>query len=131
MTTSAFDIIASSKCEFEDVGKVSNSANKSPTQHYFQNIWQKQPAIFHCGEKPSISLNWDEIADLLHHCRNDESTEPPPSQTHILYTQTIHMLHISTDVLLSSIMPISIMKRLQSYVQIYNKLSLMFMQMHT
>jgi len=102
MTTSAFDIIASSKCEFEDVGKVSNSANKSPTQHYFQNIWQKQPAIFHCGEKPSISLNWDEIADMLHHCRHDESTEPPLffqngspiTDPHTLYSNNPHAAYL-------------------------------------
>jgi len=108
MTSSAFDIIASSKCELgldnkDDVGKVSNSANnKSPTHHFFQKIWQQQPAIFHCSEQPSISLNWDDIADMLHHCRKDESTEPPLffqngapiTDPHTLYSNNPHAAYI-------------------------------------
>jgi len=107
--SSVFDTIASSKCELglddEDVGKVevSNSSNnKSPTHYFFQSIWQKEPAIFHCGEQPSISLNWNDIADMLHHCRHDEGTEPPLfyqngtpiTDPHNLYSNNPHAAYL-------------------------------------
>ena len=59
-----------------------------PVRHFFHAIYQKQPAIYRstnetcrmsetkhsCPLLRAFSMNWDDVASLLHHCRREHST---------------------------------------------------------
>jgi hypothetical protein len=91
---SAFQAIASSLCELGiGTGKAAKKKDASQkesrsnnVQAFFQDIWQTQPAIFRscqdaCADKncplsKAISMGWDDVAQLLHHCRESSSYAP-------------------------------------------------------
>lgn len=78
MGSSAFYNITSSKCVLLGLSDEDNQA--SSIRHFFDNIWQKQPAIFRGCTDTSFGMNWVEISELLHHCRHEHmssGTEPP------------------------------------------------------
>jgi ribosomal protein L16 Arg81 hydroxylase len=88
---SAFQAIASSLCELGiGTAEKKNDASQKESrrnniQAFFQDIWQTQPAIFRsCGDasvdkdcplSKAISMRWDDVAAMLHHCR--ESSHAP------------------------------------------------------
>jgi len=84
MGSSAFNsIVASSKCEFGIAHKPrDNEHQQSPAQVFFEDVWQKQPAIFHDvrsdDQSSIISLDWDDIATMLQHCRSSADSADPP-----------------------------------------------------
>lgn len=90
---SAFHAIASSIWELGDDGdgeKVeANDSQTPPIQRFFRDVWQVKPAIFrnsadaHNDFYPPhevFSMTWDDVADLLHHCRHKHtsSANSPP-----------------------------------------------------
>lgn len=88
---SAFQAIASSLCELgigtaQKKNSSQQEARSSNVKAFFQDIWQIQPAIFRscrdaCADKDcplskAISMGWDDVAQLLHHCRESSSCAP-------------------------------------------------------
>jgi ribosomal protein L16 Arg81 hydroxylase len=59
-----------------------NPPAKSCANHFFRQIWQKQPAIFHTSQRQvhkigalsrALGMTWNDVADLLCQCRQGES----------------------------------------------------------
>jgi ribosomal protein L16 Arg81 hydroxylase len=90
---SAFQAIASSRCELGLGSRIDDedtpqkrSKNNNLVQAFFRYIWQTQPAIFRscrdsCVDKEcplfkAICMDWDDIAQLLHHCVESSSYAP-------------------------------------------------------
>ena len=92
---SAFQAIASSLCELgitteakkkDDDASQKESRSNNHVQDFFQNVWQTQPAIFRschdaCANKDcplfkAVRMEWDDVAQMLHHCRESPSHAP-------------------------------------------------------
>ncbi|KAL7497826.1 hypothetical protein ACHAWT_007708 [Skeletonema menzelii] len=92
---SAFQAIASSLCELgittEAKKKDDDTSQKEQrfnnhVQEFFQNVWQAQPAIFRscqdasldkdCPLFKAVNMNWNDVAQMLHHCRDSSSHAP-------------------------------------------------------
>ena len=77
-----FDEIVSSPC---NLGDKCEEQRQSSTNDFFENIWQKQPAIFHTAQQKitegpgllseTLNIGWDDVAELIQHCRQEGS--PP------------------------------------------------------
>lgn len=94
----AFHAIASSLCELgvslkEAKTEEDDASQEEPTptsnnhvQEFFQNVWQTQPAIFRscqnacvgkdCPFYKAVHMEWDDVAQMLHHCRESPSHAP-------------------------------------------------------
>ena len=99
---STFDEIVSSACEvgIDDV----NPKVACSSEYFFQKIWQQQPAIFHTQKhqvndtsilSQTISMNWNDVADLVHHSRQETDSQPlffqqgkPVTDPHGLYSSS-------------------------------------------
>ena len=92
---SAFQAIASSLCELgitteakknDDDASQKESRSNNHVQEFFRNVWQTQPAIFRscqdaCANKDcplfkAVHMEWDDVAQMLHHCRESPSRAP-------------------------------------------------------
>jgi ribosomal protein L16 Arg81 hydroxylase len=102
--------VPSSSCTFEEIlsspYKVGledevNPSAKCSADHFFRQIWQKQPAIFHTSQRQdpksgalsnALSMAWNDVADLLSQCRQGESQPlyfqqgKPVTDPHCLYS---------------------------------------------
>ncbi|KAL7506196.1 hypothetical protein ACHAXN_003481, partial [Cyclotella atomus] len=76
-----FEEILSSPCKVGLDDEVNPSAECS-ADHFFRQIWQKQPAIFHTSQRQdsksnalskALSMTCNDVADLLSQCRQGES----------------------------------------------------------
>lgn len=81
-----FDSIAKSKCLLgltpDDGGgdeQPSNSPPSTTVEGFFGKVWQKQPALFVDTplRKFQLTMDWDDVADLLHHSHEDTTASPP------------------------------------------------------
>ena len=80
-TKSVFDAIASSPCELA-INCDAETPDCEPALDFFRQIWQRQPAIFHVSRQKyqaervlseALNMGWNDVADLLHHCRRSSS----------------------------------------------------------
>ena len=95
-----FQDITSSKCKLGIDGH-GDTMIQSSKQHFFDNIWQKQPAMFHTSYhqlykrgdlSELLNMQWDDVADLMENCRQSDS-QPllfqqgrPVTDPHSLYS---------------------------------------------
>ena len=77
-----FDEIVSSPC---NLGDNKDPQRQSSTNDFFENIWQRHPAIFHTAQNKVVEgpgllsnmlgIGWDDVAELIQHSRQEGS--PP------------------------------------------------------
>ena len=81
-----FDSIAKSKLLLgltpDDGGgdeQPSNSPPSTTVEGFFGKVWQKQPALFVDTplRKFQLTMDWDDVADLLHHSHEGTTASPP------------------------------------------------------
>ena len=93
---SAFQAIASSPFELgitssEATKQDDDASQKEPrsnnhVQEFFTNVWQTQPAVFRschdasvdkdCPLFKAVHMEWDDVAQMLHHCRDSPLHAP-------------------------------------------------------
>jgi len=80
-----FDSIAKSKCLLGialDDGDGDGQPSTSPpstAERFFNKVWQKQPALFAADiplRKFQLAMDWDDVADLIHHSHEDTASPP-------------------------------------------------------
>ena len=120
--SSAFHTIASSECQL-GLEKVAThdieESRPTPVRHFFYAIYQKQPAIYRgthetcrvsetrnsCPLLRAFSMDWDDVASLLHLCRHAHTTTgtSPPllfqngtaiTDPHALYSSNPHAAYL-------------------------------------
>ena len=125
----AFNAIVSSDFELGLSKKLDDDGcgvTTSPVHQFFSDIYQQQPVIYRsstsrrstdhtttedCTLRQAVTMNWNDVATLLHHCRHDQKimtpgTPPPPppplffqngtpiTDPHTLYASNPHAAYL-------------------------------------
>ena len=95
-TSNSVERIASKSTSENDDDENTTHGVVDPLQIFFRNVWQKEPAIYRSThlmndeadlEKDSsplseaIKMGWNNVADLLHHCRQHSSFDSPSTES--------------------------------------------------